>query len=56
MLKSLEAAGSRVLPDVASHGALAMLEVHPPHRQRVADLHQSFTDLIGARDDTAIVA
>jgi sugar phosphate isomerase/epimerase len=47
---------SRVLPDVASHGALAILEVHPPHRQRVADLHQSFTDLIGARDDTAIVA
>jgi sugar phosphate isomerase/epimerase len=46
----------RVLPDVANHEAPAVLEVHPPHRQRVADLHRSFTELIGARDGAPVVA
>jgi len=46
----------RLLPDVAIHEAPAVLEVHPPHRQRAADLHRSFTELISARDDAAIPA
>jgi sugar phosphate isomerase/epimerase len=39
----------RLLPYVASHGAPALLEVHPPHRQRVAELYRSFCELTEAR-------
>ena len=46
----------RVISDVAGHEAPAVLEVHPPHRQRVADLYRSFTELTAARDDAAVVA
>jgi sugar phosphate isomerase/epimerase len=46
----------RVLPDVAGHRAPAVLEVHPPHRQRAAELHGSFSELIGGCEGVAIPA
>jgi sugar phosphate isomerase/epimerase len=36
------------------HPAPAVLEVHPPHRQRAADIHRSFSDLTTAPAGAAI--
>jgi sugar phosphate isomerase/epimerase len=47
---------TRLLPDLANHRAPAMLEVHPPHRQRATDLHHSFHELVQAPERAALAA
>jgi sugar phosphate isomerase/epimerase len=47
---------TRVLARVAAHPAPAVLEVHPPHRRRAAEIHRSFIELLEDREPTAIAA
>ena len=44
----------RVLRRVADHSAPAILEVHPPHRRRAAEIHSSFVRLAEDRELAAL--
>ena len=47
---------AQVLPGLAGHSAPAILELHPPHRQRAAESHRAFRELVGALDHAPIGA
>lgn len=47
---------SRLLPWLAGHPAPAVLEIHPPHRQRAAESHRAFRELADAPDQAPIGA
>lgn len=47
---------ARILSRLAGHPAPAVLEVHPPHRQRAAESNRAFRELVGALDDEPIRA
>lgn len=46
----------RLLPWLAGHAAPAVLEIHPPHRQRAAESHGAFRELVGVPDEAPIGA
>jgi len=45
---------AQILPSLASHPAPAVLEVHPPHRQRAGEIRRAFGELVGALDEAAV--
>ena len=47
---------TRLLPWLAGHPAPAVLEIHPPHRQRAAESHRAFGELVGVLDEAPIGA
>jgi sugar phosphate isomerase/epimerase len=46
----------RVLARLVASEGLAVLEIHPPHRQRAAGIHRSFAELDVVRDHVALAA